>query len=71
MLRTHEATLDPKGTVKFKEKIKIQKPQKILVVFLDDLSHHVTDTAFSEKALAKDWLGPEEDKAWAHLQKVQ
>ena len=23
----------------------------------------------SEEALARDWLSPEEDKAWAHLQK--
>ncbi len=25
----------------------------------------------SEKALAKNWLNKEEDKAWAHLQKVK
>jgi len=25
-------------------------------------------TLLSEEALAKDWLRPEEDKAWAHLQ---
>ncbi len=29
---------------------------------------HVPETAFlSESALAKDWLGPEEDRAWQDL----
>lgn len=71
MLKTHEAIIDSKGVVKFKENVQTQKPRKVLVVFLDDISSEIADVAFSEAALAKDWLRAEEDEAWVHLQKVQ
>jgi len=66
MLKTLEATIDKNGTIRLKEKIKLRTMHKALVTILeeDDIEEI---TLLSEKALAKDWNKPEEDKAWKHL----
>jgi hypothetical protein len=46
---------------------------RVIITVLDEYSEEdmqmsKRDVAFaSEKSLAKDWLSPEEDEAWAHL----
>lgn len=71
MLKTVEAVIEKNGTVKFKETVKLRPSQKVLVTLLDDPADRYADSILSEKALAEDWLRPEEEKAWAHLQKAQ
>lgn len=69
MLRTLEATIERDGKVKFKEPVKVQPQQKVLVTFLEDSEAPVA--FLSEQALAVDWLKPKEEQAWSHLQKGQ
>ena len=67
MLRTVEATLDADGRLHFREALKLRRSHRVLVTLLDE---PVCDDALllAEPALAEDWLRPEEDDAWAHLQ---
>lgn len=67
MLRTVEATLDAEGQLHFREQLKLRGSHRVLVTLLDQ---PVADEALllAEPALAEDWLKPEEDAAWAHLQ---
>ncbi len=68
MLKTVEATIDEQGNVKLVKPIQLSKTARAFVtIFSEEL--HVPETAvLSEAALAQDWLRPEEDEAWAHLQ---
>lgn len=68
MLKTIEAVIKPNGQVQFKETVKIKTPRKILVTFLDEILQEES-ALLSESVLARDWLRPEEDQAWSHLQK--
>ena len=36
MLRTLEGTLDPEGTVRFRESVQLTRPQRVLVTLLED-----------------------------------
>ena len=70
-MKTIEAMIDTNSVVKFKEVVRVKKSQKVLVTFLEENATEQSVTLISEAALAKDWLKPEEDKAWTHLQKAQ
>ena len=66
MLRTIEVEIDGAGRVR-----QLDSPEKIpagrgLLTFLHTAEDDVH--RLSEDALAKDWLRPEEDEAWVHLQ---
>ena len=66
MVRTVRAMVDAQGNVRLLEPVEIAVECQALVTILDD---EVPETALlSEEALARDWLRPEEDAAWAHLQ---
>ena len=68
MLKTVEATIDEQGNVKLLEPIQLRKPLRAFVtIFSEELNVPAT-ALLSETALADDWLRPEEDAAWAHLQ---
>ena len=55
------------ANVRLLEPVEIAATCMALVTILED---GVPETALlSEEALARDWLRPEEDEAWAHLQK--
>ena len=71
MIKTVEATVDEQGTVKLAEHVELPCPRRALVTILDEEPAPPTlETALlSERALAEDWNRPEEDAAWAHLQK--
>ena len=73
MLQTVEAIIDQNGQVKLLEDIKVTKPRRVLITFLEiEPSVTVIETALlSEPALARDWNRPEEDEAWSHLQPEQ
>jgi hypothetical protein len=68
MLTTLKATIDQNKKINFEEKIDFNVPQVVLVTFLTEESKNST-AILSERILAKDWLRPEEDEAWRHLQK--
>lgn len=70
MLRTIEAVIDDDGNVLLLEAVRLPAGRRALVTILDDT---VVDEAalLSEKALAADWTRPEEDAAWAHLQRAR
>ncbi|NOT59695.1 MAG: hypothetical protein HOP19_05655 [Acidobacteria bacterium] len=69
MLQTVEVTIDEKGRVKTLEPIKLPKRSRGLLTILNDEDddENVNLAALSEAVLARDWLRPEEDEAWAHL----
>ena len=67
MLRTIEATLDEDGRLHFREEVELRGTHRVLVTLLDESGVDET-SLLSEPALAEDWLKPEEDEAWAHLQ---
>jgi hypothetical protein len=64
-----EATLNKDGRVTFAKTIRVTKPCRVIVTFLDSPAPPISETTLlSEAALAEDWNRPEEDVAWAHLQ---
>ncbi len=73
MSRTLKALLEPGGTVRLLEPVKVDAPQHALLTILEDSDIQGLPTAalLSEASLAADWLRPEEDEAWAHLQQGQ
>ena len=66
MIRTVRAVVDAQGNVQLLEPIEIAATCRALVTILDD--EEPESALLSEEALARDWLRPEEDEAWAHLQ---
>jgi hypothetical protein len=70
MLQTLEAIIDQNGNIKLLESVKLLTPRRAIVTILEEKPiTSISETALlSESALAKDWLNPEEDEAWLHLQ---
>ena len=68
---TVEAVIDENGNVKILQPVLLQSARRALLVVLDEPALTVAETALlSEAALAEDWLRPEEDEAWAYLQRA-
>jgi len=65
MMQAVRATIDAQGHVYYTEPVRVDAPRQALVIFLDEGNE---TTLLAESALASDWLKPEEDAAWAHLQ---
>lgn len=73
MVQTVEAVIDSAGRIRLLEDVSLPKGRRALVTVLEEVAE-VDDfeSAFlSEEALAEDWLRPEEDEAWSHLQSEQ
>lgn len=69
MIQTVEAVIDETGRVVLLGEARVDAPRRALVVVLDEPAELPDETALlSEAALAADWLRPEEDAAWSHLQ---
>jgi hypothetical protein len=66
MLQTIEVEIDAAGHVRPLEPMRTLPPGRALLTLLKP----PVDEALllAEAALAEDWLKPEEDDAWAHLQ---
>jgi hypothetical protein len=73
MLQSVEAIIDPEGNVHLLESVKLSSSKKAIITILEENPIISTsETALlSEATLAKDWLRPEEDEAWSHLQLAQ
>ena len=68
MLHTVEALLSPDGELRFLEPVQLTGQQRVLVTFTQPHDEAASGAVLSEPSLAVDWLRPEEDEAWAHLQ---
>lgn len=70
MTRTVEAVIDEEGRVRLLEPVALTSARRALVTILDEepLQSRTEPALLSEAALAEDWLRPEEDAAWSHLQ---
>ena len=73
MIQTVEAIIDAHGKVKLLKEISLPEDRRALVTIFDEKpGNKISETALlSEKALAEDWLRPEEDAAWSHLESDQ
>lgn len=73
MIQSVEAVIDPDGNVHLLASIKLSTSRRAIVTILEENPLiSVCETALlSEPALAEDWLRPEEDEAWLHLQLAQ
>jgi hypothetical protein len=70
--KTIEAIIDQDGNIRLLEPVHLSSPKRALVTILEDPISNVSETVLlSEKALAEDWLKPEEDRAWSHLMAVE
>ena len=69
MLEAVEATIEPDGTVRLHEPVRLAGARRALVIILEDGTSTVETAMLSERALAVDWNRAEEDAAWAHLQR--
>ena len=69
MIQTAEATIDETGKIHLVQPIKIKGVHRALVTVLEEPPIQTHETALlSEASLAEDWLKPEEEQAWSHLQ---
>jgi hypothetical protein len=69
MIQTVEAVVDAIGRVQLLGEVHIDGPRRALVTILEEPAAVPGEAAFlAEAALAADWVLPEENAAWAHLQ---
>jgi hypothetical protein len=70
MIRTVEAVIDERGTVRLLEEVALPAARRAFVTILEEEPVERKDETalLSEAALAADWSRPEEDDAWSHLQ---
>lgn len=73
MIQTIEAIIDETGRVQLLENVRLKEARRALVTILEEEpSARISEIALlSEQSLAEDWLKPEEDEAWSHLQPVR
>lgn len=73
MIQTVEAIIDEQGKVQLLQNVRLPQARRALVTILEEKpAATVPETALlSEAALAEDWMKPEEDEAWSHLQTEQ
>ncbi len=70
MNQTVDAIIGANGTVRLLKEIRLPEDRRAVVTIFDEKPGvQVAETALlSEKALAEDWLRPEEEEAWSYLQ---
>jgi hypothetical protein len=69
MIQIVEAIVDASGRVQLLGEVRITGPRRALVTVLDEPGAAAGEAALlAEAAVAADWLRPEEDAAWSHLQ---
>ena len=65
----HDAVVEPDGRIRLNTSVHLQKGLKVLVaVPRSDKDSALSGIALSEPSLTDDWLNPDEEEAWAHLQ---
>ncbi len=72
MIQTFEAVIDAAGRVQLLAEVHVDGPRRALVTVLEEPAAVPGEAALlAEAALAEDWLRPEEDAAWSHLQSAK
>jgi len=66
MIRTLPAIIDKNGEVRLVEPIKLESECHALVTIMDE-EHDELSPLACDQALSE-WILPEEDRAWMHLQ---
>jgi hypothetical protein len=61
-MKAYEAIIDKTGTVRLKEKLRLNHPCRAIVTILDG-EVEMDGALLSEASLAVDWSRPEEDEA--------
>ena len=69
MMEAVEATIEPDGTVRLLEPVRLPGTRRAVVIIFEDEASLAETTLLSERALGTDWNRPEEDAAWAHLKR--
>ena len=65
----YDAIVEPDGRIHLKTSIHLEKVLRVVVAVPgQDVYSAASGIALSEPTLSADWLNPEEDEAWAHLQ---
>jgi len=65
----YDAIVEPDGRIRLKTSIHLEKDLRdVVAVTTQDVDSAASGIALSEPNLLADWLSPEEDEAWAHLQ---
>ncbi len=67
-MKTVEAIVDEKGRIRLSQPLHVKGRHRALVTVLDEPPSDAMETAVLSEAALSDWLQPEEDAAWAHLQ---
>jgi hypothetical protein len=68
MIQTIEAMIDATGNVRLLGDFQVHGPCRALVTVLEEPAVIPGETALLAETALADWLHPEEDAAWAHLQ---
>jgi hypothetical protein len=65
----YEAIVEPDGRIRLKTSIILEKGLRVVVAVPEqDVDSAASVISLSEPTLSADWLNPEENEAWAHLQ---
>jgi hypothetical protein len=70
MLAAIEAVVEKDGRLRPLERIAVREGTHAIVTFLTD-EQRTNDMAYLSETALSDWNRPEEDAAWAYLQKGQ
>jgi hypothetical protein len=69
MENLYDAVVEPDGRLRLNPSVLLQKGLKVLVaVPRGDKDSALNGIALSKPSLSDDWLNPDEEEAWAHLQ---
>ena len=69
MENLYEAVVQPDGRIRLNTSVHLQKSLKVLVAVPRCIRDSVlSEIALSEPSLSDDWLNPDGDEAWSHLQ---
>lgn len=68
MIQTVEAVVDTAGQVRLLGEVHVTAPRRALVTVLEEPPAIPGEAALLAQAALADWLRPEEDAAWSHLQ---
>ena len=70
MLKSVEVIIEKNGQVRLLEPLKPGLRYRAILTIIDEKPDEIAETVLlSEVTLSEDWNRPEEEKAWAHLQK--
>lgn len=70
-MKTVEAMINEQGHIRLAQPLRADSVRRALVTILDEPPREAQATTTLQIDALSDWLRPEEDTAWAHLQTTQ